>query len=462
MTFLSDFWNTIISFLKLIIKTKINATHKNELLKNEQNLIIISNGQSAKQDVDKLMSLEITPPLLCVNKFALEPAFDKLKPKYYLLLDYAWFEFNFQEYENPSIHPRVLVQPDFINILKGIVAFWEKIERISWEMTLFIPVIYKQKYIIDKITKTNSKINLHFFNYSVFKSFSIVEKKIFNSGLASVQCENVINAALFLAIRHEVKNIYLTGIDHDFHLLSSVDERNQLHIKESHFYDSNNKKSNPLVVLNKRTNQYESVKLFNFFNSQKKLHLSYSKLHNYAVQNKVKVFNVSEFSFVQEFERQSILNMLFQNQYVHLEYKKAEYSDWLFLLNLRNAETTRLFSINKDLISEESHKNWLSIALENNSRSIYIWSLLGLPVGMVRVDYKEGNEEYELSWAVDERYRGLGIGYLIVKQTISISQGAATARILNLNNASKKIAEKCGLKLKSIDGEIEFYSNGAN
>lgn len=462
MTLLSNFWNTIISFLKLIIKAQVNSIKKNELLANEKNIIIISNGKSAKNDLAKLTKLKSIPSLFCVNSFALEPEFEKLKPKYYLLLDYGWFEFNSTEINDPKTHPRVMIQPEFENLLRRIIEFWEKIENISWDMTLFIPTIYKKKYIIEKLLNSKSKIKFHFFNYSVFKSFPTIEKTIFNSGLATVQCENVINAALFLSIRHEVKNIYLTGIDHDFHLLSTVDQKNNLLISESHFYDTENQKSNPLVVLNKKTNRYEGVKLYSFFDSQKKLHLSYSKLKNYAVQNKIRVYNVSEFSFVQEFERQSIMNMLFQNKYINLEFKKAEFSDWKFLLNLRNSESTRLFSINKDIISEESHKNWLSNSLENNSRTIYISSLLGMPVGMVRVDQQDEKDEYELSWAVDERFRGLGIGYLIVKQIIEISQGNAIARILNLNTASKKIALKCGLKLKSIEREIEFYSNKEN
>jgi len=117
----------------------------------------------------------------------------------------------------------------------------------------------------------------------------------------------VVNACIFQAINAQFKEIYLVGIDNNFHRNISVGQDNHIYITDNHFYEVD-KKVAPLMRVG-NNGQPVFVQLHQFFNSLSKAFYAYNRLRNYADYRKVRVFNSTDGSFVDAFERK-LLNEL--------------------------------------------------------------------------------------------------------------------------------------------------------
>jgi RimJ/RimL family protein N-acetyltransferase len=139
--------------------------------------------------------------------------------------------------------------------------------------------------------------------------------------------------------------------------------------------------------------------------------------------------------------------------------RKVKLEDWPLLLDWRNDEETRKNSHTTEPVAEASHKTWLSKVLANPSTQLYIAEEDGIPVGTVRADYHESQNDYLLSWTIAPHARGKGIGKLMVKAMVEMLNGRIRAEIKSGNIASVKIAEFAGLSLRKEEHQILYFSN---
>lgn len=137
--------------------------------------------------------------------------------------------------------------------------------------------------------------------------------------------------------------------------------------------------------------------------------------------------------------------------------RKVVFDDWHLLLTWRNDPGTRLNSITSKLISEEEHKQWLQLALNNPNRQLFIAMDNGLPVGTVRADFEAATGFYELSWTVAPDMRGKGKGKEMVKMLAGQLPGIVFAKVKKDNHSSIKIALWAGMELWKEDAEIFFF-----
>lgn len=133
----------------------------------------------------------------------------------------------------------------------------------------------------------------------------------------------------------------------------------------------------------------------------------------------------------------------------------ASQQDADVLFDWRNDVLSRKMSRNTHEITREEHDAWLTAALLDSHREIYIAEMDGYPAGMVRVDYKEGGGVCELSWIVASEYRGMGIGKEMVRTVADSLKAMLFAEIRPENAASLRIAEYACVKVNILENEAD-------
>jgi hypothetical protein len=272
----------------------------------QERVIVIGNGPSATEFLKNPPPQAQNIPLLAVNMFAGEAMFTELKPAFYLMSDHAFFEFEEEHFLKPETHPLVKSNPAYSQTQSQVNRTWKALLNSDWPIVLFVPQIYSNTYVVKK-AKSHPGLKVVIWNYTVVKGFNWFENFIYAKGWGAPQCQNVVNACIFQAINAQFKEVYLVGIDNNFHRNISVGQDNHIYITDNHFYEVD-KKVVPLMRVDEHGNPV-FVQLHQFFNSLSKAFYAYNRLRNYADYRKVKVFNSTNGSFVDAFERK-LLNDL--------------------------------------------------------------------------------------------------------------------------------------------------------
>ena len=118
------------------------------------------------------------------------------------------------------------------------------------------------------------------------------------------QSQNVLVASTFLAINTGFKEINIVGADHTWHEHLHVDENNVLTNKQFHFYDNEEKIT--YVPFKKGMHLSETFKVHEIFATWSKTFYGYFVLQNYANSRNCKIYNASEITFIDAFERKKI------------------------------------------------------------------------------------------------------------------------------------------------------------
>ena len=101
------------------------------------------------------------------------------------------------------------------------------------------------------------------------------------------------------------ENIYLLGADHSWIPMISVDEENNALVNQQHFYDAGTSKSQKMYRSGKKPRRlYEILEKFMFS------FRAYFDLRSLAEERGVKIYNCTQGSFIDAFERKSISEIL--------------------------------------------------------------------------------------------------------------------------------------------------------
>lgn len=136
--------------------------------------------------------------------------------------------------------------------------------------------------------------------------------------------------------------------------------------------------------------------------------------------------------------------------------REATMDDADILLSWRNDPKTREASHNTDEVSKEEHRRWLEKTLDLKSRQLLIAEIEGCPVGTIRADYSDNY--CELSWTINPKNRGQGIGKEMVFLAAQGIQSPLYAEIKPANIGSIKIAEFIGMNLTKKADDILYYT----
>jgi len=255
-------------------------------------MLIFGNGPSLTNIISYILKNDMRSNfiLLCFNDFAINNSFYELRPSSYLLLDPAYFTFNIQE--------NTFQQIEINN--KLISAF----NSCNWEMSLFIPFHQRKCELEESIKNKYVKIiyfsTVHyplFFNSNFFYSINF----------SNPPFQNILNAAIFLALNNKYKTIYLCGADFNLHEDLFVDNNNNLFKINKHFYD--NKNESTMII--KSGNVIEKFTMSEYFRALSLMFHSFEIIKSYSVYLNVSVINLSNPSFIDSFERGTFENLKF-------------------------------------------------------------------------------------------------------------------------------------------------------
>lgn len=275
--FISQGANTCISLLKILLRSRFGVQLP---VASEQACIVLGNGPSLNQSLEKHPDFFQKHPLICVNSFSITKQYIELKPSYYVMLDPGfWFGGN------------ELVE----NTISSILT------KTSWPIHLFVPKAAKQSKSFSELRNQNSNITIHYFNYNVFKGFQGIANWFYAKNLAMPQSQNVLVASLFLGINLGFKKIYLVGADHTWHQNLYVNDENILCAKQVHFYE--NEQTVKYVPFYKGVHTKEVFKMHEILTTWGKTFYGYVALNDYAVYKKCTIYNASEISFIDAFKR---------------------------------------------------------------------------------------------------------------------------------------------------------------
>lgn len=224
--------NSIVSFFSVLMFNKYGINKKIKALKNtkkSKSVSILAGGISAKEILSKRRDLLDKSDILVLNYFGNSKEFFELKPKYYILLDPAFFDVKFR---NNSLN-----EENTNNDCSHQKNLFENFRKVDWPMILFLP--YKRKGIKmqDERLKT-SNIKIVEFHATRILGFIWFQNWMYfhNQGLPSSR--NVIIPAMQLMANIGYKTIYLYGCEFSWTKTMEVNPENgKMFFNDRHFYN---------------------------------------------------------------------------------------------------------------------------------------------------------------------------------------------------------------------------------
>jgi hypothetical protein len=282
MIFFKNIGYTILSIIKIILYSKKIHFHESGQNPSDE-IIVLANGPSLEKTIKDLSGFISAKKKLCVNAFVLSEYYETFKPEYYVIADQGlWLK-----------NPLPEMSDHRENVFSSIV------KKTSWKILFFIPYEAKSnKNIIQKISE-NKNITIQYYNKVSIHGFSWFVNLCYSLKLGIPKAFNVLAPSLIHAINLGFKKIFIAGADHTWLQNIFVNNENNLYFKDPHFYDQNPKKIH--IIRNIETGKplkyhQQLFALYIIFNN-------YYIIEKYSRYKKAKIYNISEISFIDAFER---------------------------------------------------------------------------------------------------------------------------------------------------------------
>lgn len=274
---LTNLVQSLVSLLKVVILSKFFPTKPPT---ENGSCLILGNGPSAKETLSQFLPQVKKMTCVCVNLFASHSDFEEIKPKYYVLIDPAFYD------------PNNLLAKNLLNNL---------ISKVSWHLILIVPYHFrKNEYFREKVN-SNPNISPHYFNYIIVDGIEPLNYTLYELGLGMPLCQNVLVASIFQCVRMGFNEIYLTGADHSWHEnLRVSDEDNTLYLHDAHFYGERKRNLSDEFGGNSKDKESQIAKQFISFY---KVFKGHEKIANYALKKGSKIINISSHSNIDVYGR---------------------------------------------------------------------------------------------------------------------------------------------------------------
>ncbi|MGI0440279.1 hypothetical protein ACRE1S_07135 [Helicobacter himalayensis] len=212
-----------LAFVKLLL-CNLHLLPSIKSSKDAQNkeLFIIANAPSLQQDIKGFEGFLAQKDVLMLNNSILQPIFQTLKPKYYVLMDSAYFVGN--AYQVVSNRSFAFQRELFEKTLRAL-------RHTNQTLTLFVPSIWRDRLKID-----NPNITLQTYGVFKFEGFKWLEKLFFSRAFAVPSHSCVLIPSIICALRLGYKKVYLLGCEQSAFKGYEVDCNNALRLEYKHFY----------------------------------------------------------------------------------------------------------------------------------------------------------------------------------------------------------------------------------
>lgn len=260
--------------------------------KNSDDLLILGNGPSLTKDMDQIRRLSKTRDVLGVNYFVATNEFFELKPKYHVIVSQQyWAKDDNEGWDND--------RKRIFQILK---------EKVDWELQLFVPIIASKATEWRLFISQNPNIKLNFFNLTPLDGNPSFFKNSLRNFKACPRPHNVLIPSILIGINLGYKKCYLSGADHSWIPELFVTKDNVPMMAQKHFYADQLKSLNSTLLSDNAKPVFDENSL-----TPKKLHdilqkfyysfRSYWFLKEYAELQGTKIYNLTEGSYIDAFDK---------------------------------------------------------------------------------------------------------------------------------------------------------------
>lgn len=284
-TFLFEFSQSIATLSKVLIQSRYQTALKKESTRDK--CIIIGNGPSFKTSLTKFKQVLVKNDCLCVNSFVSTDEFEEIKPKYYVLC--APFFFYSDE----------VLSPYYKNLKHNTFAAIEN--KVKWDFHLVVPMFAKKSKEFKSVIKNNKHITPYYVNLTPIEGLSSINHFFFKRKMGLPRPHNVLIPSIMQMIHTGYKEIYIIGADHSWLSEISVNEQNEAMVNQKHFYDEN--ESRPQKMMDRASGPRKLHEILDKFQLSFK---GYWEIKAYAAKLGIKIYNSSEVSMIDAFERKKL------------------------------------------------------------------------------------------------------------------------------------------------------------
>lgn len=276
---------TAASFGKILLLSSFRHILRHRPITNNK-LIILGNGPSLNTSIEKYGHLFGDYSLMCVNNMVLTDKFTELRPAYYVLHAFAYYRPDDRLIESQRKMKK--------EILDAIVR------KTNWDMEILVPFGARKNPEFTRIIGSNKHLKLVYYNQTPIEGYTSVSTALFSMGLGMPRPHNVLIPCITCAVLMKFKEIYILGADHSWLKEITVNEKNEALVNQKHFYDEN--ESKPLVMQDWARPRLLHEMIYKFYLSFR----GYWELKPFIEKNGSKVYNASEVSMIDAFERKYV------------------------------------------------------------------------------------------------------------------------------------------------------------
>ena len=249
-------------------------------------MVVIGNGPSLNKTVELYEQQLHDADCLMVNFSARTELFELIKPKYYVMTDHRWAD-------------------DLEHLRDAIRQCVEAIcSKTQWQMYIIMPVAFKGWWALDEFAK-NSKISV-LFDESVWRKCP--EDELFpafaENRISPPTC-TVLTYGVYLSLYWDYEETFLVGADTTFTHMAYVGQKdNVVYTIDTHFY--NNNEVCPIATEPEKQGRPYGVDMEHYLEMCHSIFYEYGLLARYAKWKGLKVYNASEYSMIDSFERKKL------------------------------------------------------------------------------------------------------------------------------------------------------------
>ncbi len=281
---ITSFLNIPFQYLRflyfLIRRRAFSPTLKKQNPKAAKKCLIIGNGPSIGQHLEKTLLDFEDNELFVVNNFVSSPLYTLLKPAFYVFADPMYW----LDLDNPVSKK----DKEMLQVIKEVT---------DWKLTILIPLSAARNF--SKVFGNSASITLVHYNDIIVETGLGLDYMLYSRSLACPYIQNVMVQSIFLALNLGFKEINLIGADHSWTKEIRVNHENVVCLIDTHFYDQGQTASlQPWIsYLGK------PYKMHEILNVLAKAFNGYHILEKYSRFLSAKIYNYTPESFIDSFEK---------------------------------------------------------------------------------------------------------------------------------------------------------------
>lgn len=271
LSFFSECVQTFLSIIKILLQSR--RVEKPQKMCGHDEIVVLGNGPSLRPLIETKGEFLKGKSLLAVNYAVLSDYYTTLRPDYYLVADPAFF-----------------FQPEHCNKLFDQLA-----AKTDWDLELYLSVHARKSTMWQSKLAANKHIHIHYFNMTPIEGFRWFTHWAFRCGWGTPRPRNVLIPSIMMALRMPFHTIYIAGADHSWLKEIWVNEDNVVMEDLNHFYD---KKGSERFVSDRHLHDL----LMSMYVAFKSYHI----IRAYADSIGKRIYNVTEGSYIDAFDRKKI------------------------------------------------------------------------------------------------------------------------------------------------------------